>query len=548
MLATEGVRRPVWRDPIVAVAVTIILVVELVVVWRALPRALDHDEGEHLRAAAWVASGKTLYRDFAENHTPFLYMILAPFTPATGQGAGPAHASNEIAATRHFAMVARALSAIAGIAAVICIAACARHLAGDAMAVLPVLAALLASSWTWLRGVADVRSEPYTLLLFWAGAFLVVRASAASRRALMAAGVGIGLIAVADLWNPKWPLESLVMLGLYAAYLRKEATRVSPVASPAEFAEPSIGASAAVPGNIAGEAAGATRAVSILASLSFAGLLPLVALCVALRLTTLHDLVFFSFTYASAVSRWYRGAVAATSAGAFAFCPSWLAPWGAVIAAAVVIGVSWLRRRGNILLVFLLTGAASLEVVLLYPYPHLWPQYLVMWACVVALLYGVTIAAVARQPRVRAVVAAIIVIGFAAHEWPRLMQNVDERHWQTMSDLQHRLGPGEAAWVRPEELPIAAPAGSYYWYAFADQVPFSLAYSQTAAARGFLPLLRDEDLPPCRILAGIDTMHVRLLDSRAVRNLPASKRCMEELARRGSLRRIDGTPIWEVTR
>ena len=196
----------------------------------------------------------------------------------------------------------------------------------------------------------------------------------------------------------------------------------------------------------------------------------------------------------------------------------------------------------------MLVGAASLEVVFLYPYPHLWPQYLVMWACVVALLYGVAIAAVARHPRVCGVVAVVIVIGFAAHEWPRLTQAGDERHWQRMSDLQRRLGPGDAAWVRPEELPTAAPAGSYYWYAFADQVPFSLAYGQTSAARGFLPLLRDEDLPPCRILAGIDTMHVRLLDSRAVDNLPASKRCMEQLARRGSLHRIDGTPIWEVIR
>jgi hypothetical protein len=209
-------RRSLWRDPVVAAAVTIILLVEVLVVWRALPRALDHDEGEHLRAAAWMASGKTLYRDFAENHTPFLYMILAPFAPA---------ASNDIAATRHYAMTARTLSAIAGIAAVLCIAAIAAHLAGDAIAVLPVLAALLASSWTWLRGVADVRSEPFTLLLFWAGALLVVRASSASRRAILAAGAGIGLIAIADLWNPKWPLESLVILGLYFRVLGVGAQR-----------------------------------------------------------------------------------------------------------------------------------------------------------------------------------------------------------------------------------------------------------------------------------------------------------------------------------
>jgi hypothetical protein len=520
-------KRPAWRDPIVAAAVTIILLAEVFVVWRALPRGLDHDEGEHLRAAAWMASGKTLYRDFAENHTPFLYMILAPFAPV---------ASSDIAATRHYAMVARTLSAIAGIAAVLCIAAFASHLAGDAIAVLPVLAALLASSWTWLRGVADVRSEPFTLLLFWAGALLVVRASSGSRRAILAAGAGIGLIAVADLWNPKWPVESLVILGLYARYLVSGsgvggrgsgvgASRVGDVSSP-PLRPPTP-----------------DSRLPILASLAIACALPLLALCLALRVTTLRDLVFFSFTYAAAVSRWYRGAVAATSAGGFAFCPPWLMPWFAAIAAVIVI---W-RRRNMVLVLLLVIGAAA-EVVFLYPYPHLWSQYLVMWACVIAQLYGVAVSAVGNRPVARASIAAMIVISFVVHEWPRMTQSTGERQWQTMADLQRRLGPGEAAWVRPEELPAAVPAGSYYWYAFDDQVPFSLGYARTAAAKGFLPALADGDLPPCRILAGNDSMHVRLLDGRAVRNLPASKRCMEELVRRGSLTRIAGTPIWELVR
>ncbi|HSY48868.1 MAG TPA: hypothetical protein VLC46_08660 [Thermoanaerobaculia bacterium] len=524
-------KRPLWRDPVVAAAVTIILLAEVLVVWRALPRALDHDEGEHLRAAAWMASGKTLYRDFAENHTPFLYMVLAPFAPA---------ASNDIAATRHYAMVARALSAIAGIAAVLCMAAFASRLAGDAIAGLPVLAALLTSSWTWLRGVADVRSEPFTLLLFWVGALLVLRAVPGSRRAILAAGAGIGLIAVADLWNPKWPLESLVILGLYARVLWAAGGRRSAGGSPAG-PPPARRWSAFASEPLAVQPAGRRR--YYFASLAIACVLPLLALCVALRVTTFRDLAFFSFTYAAAVSRWYRGAVAATSAGGFAFCPAWLMPWFAAVGAAIVI---W--RRRNIVLMLSLVIAAALEVVLLYPYPHLWPQYLVMWACVIALLYGVAVSAVGNRPVARASIAALIVISFVVHEWPRMTQSIGERQWQTMADLQRRLGPGEAAWVRPEELPVAAPAGSYYWYAFDDQVPFSLTYARTAAAKGFLPALGDDDLPPCRILAGTDSMHVRLLDGRAVRNLPASKRCMEELVRRGSLTRIAGTPIWELVR
>jgi len=494
----ETTMRPAWREPIVAAGLAVILIVQAVVVWHDLPRALDHDEGEHLRAAAWMASGKTLYRDFAENHTPFLYMILAPLAPT---------ATDDVAAMRRYAMVARALSALAGIGAVLCIAAIAFALTGDAMAALAVLAALLATSWTWIRTVIDVRSEPFTLLLFWAGALLVVRGSASSRRAILTAGAGIGLIAVADLWNPKWPLESLVILGLYATYLFRNTAR------------------------------------NIIASLAIAAALPLIALCIALRVTTLRDLLFFSFTFAAAISRWYRGAVAGTSASGFAFCPAWLMPWFAIAATVIVI-----VRRRNFLFVLLLVLAATVEVVFLYPYPHLWPQYLVMWACVIALLYGVAIEAIGNRPAVRAIVAAAIVIGFVAHEWPRMTMHIDERQWRTMAELQQRLAPGESAWVRPEELTAATKAGSYYWYAFDDQVPFSLTYAQTAAANGFLPPLRDEDLPPCRIARGIDTQRVRLLDSRAIRNLPASKQCMTELLQRGTIRRIAGTPIYEVAR
>jgi hypothetical protein len=515
-------QRSLRRDPLVASAATIILIIQLIVVWHSLPRALDHDEGEHLRAAAWMASGARLYRDFAENHTPFLYMILAPWAPGAGE---------KIDATRRYAMVARTGSAVAGIAAVLCIAAIGVRITGDLFAILPILAALLATSWTWLRAVADVRSEPYTLLLFWAGALLVVRASSLTRRALLAAGAGIGLIAIADLWNPKWPLESLVILGLYVTVLAKRATGAAPAASPALEREQAP----------AGEAAGATR--SILASLGIALVFPLLALCIALRVTTLRDLFFFSFTFASAVSRWYRGAVEATSAGGFAFCPPWLSPLFAALAAVFLLVQ---RRKAG--LVSLLLFAAAIEVVFLYPYPHLWPQYLVMWACVVALLGGVVIAELAKIPGVRTFLAVAIVLAFVSHDWTRVKQRASERPWQAMADLQRRLGPGEAAWVRPEMLPATTPAGSYYWYAFSDQVPFSLEYGRTAPAKGFLPLVADEDLPPCRIARGLNTTHVRLLDERAVQNLPVSLGCMEDLVQRGALRKIAGTPIWEVIR
>src|SRR5207302_11517009 len=62
-----------------AVALVLIVALHTAVVSHVISRSLDHDEAEHLRAAEWMASGKMLYRDFVENHTPFLYLILERF-------------------------------------------------------------------------------------------------------------------------------------------------------------------------------------------------------------------------------------------------------------------------------------------------------------------------------------------------------------------------------------------------------------------------------------------------------------------------------------
>src|SRR5215470_8870527 len=108
-----------------AFALAAVVVLHLAVVWRNAGRALDHDEGEHLRAAAWLESGRTIYRDFMENHAPLLYQLLAPFAP-------PANAS--VATLRAYVTSARLLSGIAGTMAAICVAAFAAMLAGRPVA------------------------------------------------------------------------------------------------------------------------------------------------------------------------------------------------------------------------------------------------------------------------------------------------------------------------------------------------------------------------------------------------------------------------------
>ena len=496
-----------WPRVTAAFALAAVVALHLAIVWRHAGRALDHDEGEHLRAAAWLASGRMIYRDFAENHAPLLYQLLAPF-------ASPANAS--VAAMRSYVTSARVLTGVAGTLAALCVGAFAMRFAGRPIAAAGAVVPLLLIGWTSLRAFDDVRPEPFTLLLFWAGALLLVTTPAAGIRDALLLGAGIGLIAAAAVWNPKWPAESLVM-GIWFCRRALELARVS-------------------------------RRLA-LAAVLVAAAIPVVVLLIALRATTLHDFVFFAFQYPAAISRWYRTSPLGTVTN-LAYCSPWLRPWLAIPAAVVV---ALLARSKRVVLPLLLLAAGALEVRFVYSYPRLWPQYFAMWACCVAVVYGLLVAEASELARDRyGVAAGALLIVFFIHEMPVLIREPDERHWMVKEALHDRLRPGEAAWVRPEEYPMAVPAGSWYWYAFDDQVPFTIEYARRPEARGFIPPLRDEDLPPCRVLraqqsgAPLGYVHVRLMDRRAVRHLPQSEQCMRELWQMGMLRRIGLTPLWEV--
>src|SRR5207302_7183285 len=97
---------------IAAIALVLILGLHAAVIAHVISRPLDHDEAEHLRAAEWVASGKMLYHDFVENHTPFLYLILARLAPT----------NLNFDALRQYITNARLLSAVAGTAAAFAVA------------------------------------------------------------------------------------------------------------------------------------------------------------------------------------------------------------------------------------------------------------------------------------------------------------------------------------------------------------------------------------------------------------------------------------------
>src|SRR5207248_1476039 len=120
-------------------------------------------------------------------------------------------------AIRTYVGRARVLAALAGTLAALCVAAVAVRITGRLLAGVVSLAALLVPGWTSARAIFDFRSEPFTLLLFWLGVLLVT-----SRKTVLA-GIGIGLVAAAGVWNPKWPAESLVILVLFGYRMRRSA-------------------------------------------------------------------------------------------------------------------------------------------------------------------------------------------------------------------------------------------------------------------------------------------------------------------------------------
>ena len=450
-----------------------------------------------------MASGRAIYRDFMENHSPLLPQLLARF-------AVPADAS--VAALRTYVTTARLMSGVAGTLAAICAAAFAAGIAGRPAAAAGALVPLLLLGWTSLRAFDEIRAEPYTLLLFWLGALLLVIAPDGDARGALMLGAGLGAIGAAAVWNPKWPLESIVMFVWFCrrAFVSKRT------------AFPAIAAAMA---------------------------LPAAAVLIELRAATLRDLIFFSIRYPAAMARWFATSGLAPNLQPFAFCSPWLQPW-LVLPAALVLALLAPSRR--IILPLVLLAASLLELRFVYSYPHLWPQYFAMWGCCAAVVCGLLASEVSEKVKDRhGIVAAALAVVFAVHELPLIAKLPDERHWAVKEAIRGLLQPGEAAWVRPEEYPMAVPAGSWYWYSFDDQVPFTIGYAQRPETSGYLPRLRDEDLPPCRLLAqqfGAPPgyVHVRVIDRRAVRNLPKSEQCLRALGQMGVLRRIGGTPLWEV--
>ena len=535
------------------------LVLHVYLIHHLAARPLDHDEAEYLHASWLMSDGLHIYRDFMEDHPPFLYQLLNLLQPARPTLSFP------LLDVPLWAVRARWLMGLFGTVTLFSACAIAWRISRSLLAPLFAAAFLLGSDWTWIRGLADIRADEPTLAMFWLGfALLIWSREDGPRRALLS-GLGMALVAGAEIWNPKWPLEGLVVGVVYLRVLRSTVRR-------RRLLEVTF---------------------CLLPSVAMAGL----ALLVLLRATSIDQYLYFNFELKAANMAMFRHNPWIQSffsqRGAFDFTSFYLRGiWpviGVILAVWPILGVDrrreWLVRNWRRCLLVLLVSTAFLELRFVYTWPQLWPQYFLMWAVVLSVVYAMgavelsriiersmarwsppllplvvlsgvvstflhitTLAAatpdvgglgppstilalmvllilcwmpfvVVGALAVRSVAPSVVARGFLslvliisivllggsglarrAFAWPIISTS----SWQVISRLQTQLNSGETVWLPPTLHPIGVRDASYFWYSFQDLMVMTLSYIEHHPEETMLPRVPGSDLPPCRLARGED--------------------------------------------
>jgi hypothetical protein len=503
--------------PAIVLAFLFLATIHIGVIIGLLDRVPHVDETEQLQGSIMLARGERMYADFAEHHPPFFFSLLSTFAPV---------ASGEEAL--HLYLVrARALSAVFGSIAFAAAAWILWKASGRAYSVLIFLALILSRPVLWGRAFAEVRSEPPSLALWWAGAALVLLPGASSRRNAIFRGLGLGLVGQACLWNPKWPLASVVIGLIFLLNLRRDSLT---------------------------ERSNSIAAVVTAIAVAAAGF------AVIAMTTGLRPFIDHTFGFTRALVQWSRAIQAASPGRAIAWvhCPDLFRLTYAAPAAAIVALSIWWRRdvvRDPSLIwsLLALAAAALIEIRFVYPYPALWLQYFIFWsilaAMMIALVPQVCLSFVERlvpaatvATKAAAVIVTLVALLSAINALPANWDTSDPYRISS-AYLRAHLGPRDAVWIDMARYPLGARRASYYWFGFRDVVPAALQYAQTPRGAMTLPALREEDLPPCRLERGLEP-NLRFIAARLhYERLPTVERCFDRLLAGG---RIAPTPFADV--
>ena len=460
-------------------AAAAILIANLVAIGGLSGRPMHYDENEYLHASWLVAAGKTIYRDFFEDHPPHFFLMLQSVVP----GGELRDIDVQLWTVR-----SRWLSGLFGTVAVSAVMLFAWRITRAPVAPVVAAATLLASAQIWSRGLADIRAEAPSLALFWMGIVLLTWSREVSRLQAIRAGTGIGLMFFAAVMNPKWPLECAVM----GAYYLHQLWRLRRW---------------------------------FLASIAPAVAIAVVALLPVFTITTPADYLFFNFRLKAAVvddftsNPWIVDFFTKVPVWSTA---SWWHRWWVVLLGICGAGAfAWSERRrrlstGEELLpqgssdsetagdatispwiAIALAVSALVEFRFFYPYPFLWAQYLVMIATTAAVAYALTAALLPRRAQILVIIAvtiaAMVPLGRRARSAFQEKPSSWERYWATQRALQK----ADRVWISPPRHPVATFDASYYWYNFRESTPSAIRLRETY--REFLPPTALLDLPPCRL-------------------------------------------------
>jgi hypothetical protein len=493
-------------------------------VWSAaalIARAPFLDEVESLQAGVKMARGERPYKDFAEHHPPFVFALLATFAPTKP--------TDDI---RTYVVRARILFAIFGGIALAAASSIVWMASKRMSAAILFLALLLVDPGLWLRAFADVHAEAPALALWWLGAALVVISLADRRGTAILLGLGIGLIANACLWNPKWPVTSgaigIVFLTRIALYWRR---RRADAITAAGIAIAAVG----------------------------------VGLALLAALADFRDVAGHVFGLSLALAKWSNRLQAmhvnVTGAGPtipWVYCPPmfrprYILPATAVIVVAMFRAPRALHNRAVTAIFLALIGTALIEIRFFYPYPMPWVQYYILWsmaaAAILALVPQSIVALLSlvgstagRVSVLIPIVATVVALVAAVMMTPRSPEQTDP-YWRSAAYLRSRLNPSDRVWIELARYPIGARDDNYYWFGFDTFVPVALQYARTPEGSRVLPPIGEEDLPPCRLERGLEP-NLRFIAAAAqYRRLPAAAACFERLRMRGV---VLSTPVPNV--
>lgn len=472
-----------------------IVVLSVMAIVRRADREPHKDEVEYLHAAWLMDKGERLYVTFFEHHPPFLFATLRLV------------AGDDI---RPFFVRARLLSGAFALAALLAYAAIVWRMRPEAASI--ALALLLIAPPMWLAGLTAARSEPFALAFFWGGCALILLARGNDRAVALLTGLGIGLVAIAALWNPKWPLCSLVVAAFWFHRARRRVM------------------SAAVAAIVAGTGV-----------LAMAMIAPL------------DRIRFFVIEFNRALWPWISRTFVPKTGEVYTFgtfAPGLLRPIVALIAFAIVLAA--LRRLHDKylpLFFVLLAVAASIELRFLFPYPMLWSHYYVMWGFACAALVAIVPASIEALTG-RAKIGAIIAVAIALVIVPNLVmlapfgEDVDDGpYWTTQRYLQQRLRPGDTVLIELSRHPVAARDATYYWFGF--EPPHASLLQTPRGARYLRP---PDELPFCALARGGGTS-IRYISHPRVFTAPAAQlSCFQQLLAAGRVRRTPAPEVFEIVR